>query len=65
MCGDGNKDPFASIRRDVPPPGHPIGMGKEYNKNKHRKNKKKLIEEELMEYWDELGELTGSIVFKW
>lgn len=54
-------DPYKHIRREIPPPGHPIGFGKEYNKNKYRKNKKKIIEEELEEYLDEFSENISTV----
>ena len=40
------KDPYKKVRRSIPPPSHPIGHGREYDK-RLRKKKKEIIEEEI------------------
>lgn len=50
------EDPYAEIRREIPPPGYGIGKGREYDKKKHRKRKKEVIRKELEEWEDELDD---------
>jgi len=42
-------DPYKEIRRSVPPPGFPFGKKRRYDKDKLRRGKRKVIEEELKE----------------
>jgi hypothetical protein len=50
----GKEDPYRSIRRDVPPPGYPIGRGSEYRRDKDYEQH--LIDVGIMEYDGDIQE---------
>ena len=50
------EDPYRHIRRDIPPPEFPMGLGKAYNKIKEPKRKRKIIEKEIKNSLEEIKE---------
>ena len=55
---DWREDPYASIRRDIPRPGHVISSPKAYNRKRAQKEMEEILEESM----EELKDLNVEIV---